>query len=98
MGNKMSNKIGDPWNDHTIYFNAITNFYNSIPNDYERKSEISVIIGEIREKLVRSSPEVLKRSYIESIKTLVPYLPEDKLGWNNEAWNKLVDVVKEATS
>ena len=74
------------------YKNAIKQFLDVIPDNYDRKQEIINLSVEIINDLLYKAPEIINGIYRQYIFKFTPLLPEPtEDSWGPQAWNHLVD-------
>ena len=78
-----------------MYVKGLYHFYEMIPTDYKDKDKMLYLCFDIRDRLIRSAPEIISGRFLENILRLIPYMPKDDTYWNQEAWDHLLNSAKE---
>ena len=67
---------------------VLMSLYNSIPKEYEHKETILEALFKIKDKLMRTAPEIMSQTYIDETMRLIKFLPKNQTDWDSlESWN-----------
>jgi hypothetical protein len=74
-----------------IYGIGIKKFYSMIPKDYVYKNELLYCCFQLKEDLIRSSPEIMSSVFNKRCREIKLYLDPNKNTWCVKAWEYILD-------
>ena len=73
----------------SIYLNSLTEFKQSIPENYKYYNDIIEITNNIMHNIVYASPEVISQVFANKCRKIIPYMPQEE--WGSKSWKIITD-------